>query len=331
MPAGAYLMGSTALDSSASPDEKPLHGLSLHAFWIDKTEVTNAAYASCVAAARCSAPLLTSSESRDNYYGNPQYDSFPVIWVTWSQALQFCEWVGGRLPTEAEWEKAARGGPDRKYPWGDQPSCTLANMGGCVGDTTATGAYPMGVSPYLLLDMAGNAGEWVSDWYSASYYELSPVSNPQGPATGTQRVVRGGSWFESILSARAAARASLDPLGARSDVGFRCADDVDPPSPTPTATATASATRTATATPTATATSTATPTASATPTPTVTASPDPTSTSSATPTASATMTASVTPTAAPSVTPTPSRTPLSTASPTATPWWVLRLPLIQAP
>jgi len=224
VPAGWFVMGSTEDDPQADDDEDPQHDVMLDGFWIDRTEVTNGQYKQCEAAGACTAPYPTSSYSRAEYYRHPRYANFPVINVTWHDAVAYCEWAGKRLPTEAEWEKAARGVDGRIYPWGDSPpDDTLANYGGNEGDTEEVGSYPEGASPYGVLEMAGNVWEWVADRYDVSYYQASPAHNPTGPNSGPERVVRGGSWLYPERRIRAAYRNSRAPNFRDGTIGFRCA------------------------------------------------------------------------------------------------------------
>ena len=160
---------------SAFMDEEPIHKVVLDAFSIDKTEVTNALYKDCEDQGVCDPPQDINSNSQASYYGNPAFDDYPVIYVTWDQAKTYCEWRGGRLPTEAEWEKAARSADGRTYPWGETIDDTFANFNYGIGDTTAVGSYENGKSPYGVYDMAGNVWEWVADWYSDTYYQRSPA------------------------------------------------------------------------------------------------------------------------------------------------------------
>jgi serine/threonine-protein kinase len=224
VPAGEFLMGSAETDSGANNDEKPQHRVYLDAFWIDQTEVTNAMYAKCVQAGACQPPSSTASYTFHAYYGDSQYDRYPVAWITWERARSYCEWAGRRLPTEAEWEKAARGTDGRLYPWGNAaPNPTLLNFKAEVGDTTAVGNYPTGASPYGVLDMAGNLWEWVADWYDHSYYPRSPVRNPAGPSPQAYHACRGGSWNSAAEMVRAVARGNADPGRCDGIVGIRCA------------------------------------------------------------------------------------------------------------
>lgn len=220
VPAGKFRMGSDDFDD----DEKPAHTVFLDAFYIDRTEVTNAMYSRCVLAGSCQPPESADSSTHVDYYNNLYYASYPVINVNWEQANTYCLWAGRRLPTEAEWEKAARGLDGRTYPWGNEnPSASLLNFRENVGDTTEVGNYPAGVSPNGALDMSGNVWEWVADWYDASYYAHSPQANPLGPASGTYRIIRGGSWVHVEEYMTTFYRYETDPSNRFSDVGFRCA------------------------------------------------------------------------------------------------------------
>jgi formylglycine-generating enzyme required for sulfatase activity len=225
VPVGEFLMGSADSDKDAQSDEKPQHTVYLDAFWIDRTEVTNAQYKKCVQAGACKASGFAS----DSKYNA---DNQPVVGVSWDAAQAYCQWAGRQLPTEVQWEKAARGAQadGRIYPWGNQPTtCEYAVMNdgsgnGCgKGDAPwPVGSKPQGASPYGALDMAGNVWEWVADWYDEKYYASSPPKNPPGPSSGQDRVLRGGSWYNGQAGARAASRGRNSPGDRYNNVGFRC-------------------------------------------------------------------------------------------------------------
>jgi formylglycine-generating enzyme required for sulfatase activity len=219
----------------AFEDEHPAHRVTLDGFWIDRTEVTNGRYRRCVESGACTPPAESGSYTRASYYGNPLYDDYPVIWVTWGQAAGYCAWAGGRLPTEAEWEAAARGPQGRTYPWGDAFDGTRLNycdarcpagpndvaVDDGYADTAPAGSFPDGASWCGALDLAGNVREWVGDWYGK--YPAALQSNPAGPPSGESRIPRGGSWLDLPDDIRSANRGANAPDYTRHKVGFRCA------------------------------------------------------------------------------------------------------------
>jgi serine/threonine-protein kinase len=217
VPAGEFTMGS--LDGYGNAE--PVHAVYLDAFWIDQTEVTNKQYAACVSGEGCTLPSNTGSATRSSYYGNPEFDDYPVIYVDWSQADAYCAWAGRKLPTEAQWEKAANGADPRIYPWDDPQNKDLLNNSS--SDTTKAGSYEIGKSSYGGYDMAGNVWEWVNDWYDDAYYQVSPYLNPLGPDVGQYRVLRGGSWNVNTTSAAVPFRFRSAPEITDSYYGFRCA------------------------------------------------------------------------------------------------------------
>jgi formylglycine-generating enzyme required for sulfatase activity len=228
IPEGHYGIGSLDSDPLAWILEKPQHRVDLSGYWMDKTLVTNGMYARCVQAGSCPAKIKVNSYFRASYYGNPEFDDYPVVFVAWDEAQTYCAWAGRRLPTEAEWEVAARGKDERMYPWGNTPpNCSLLNFGNgiakfCTGDTTAVGKYPQGASPYGLLDMAGNVWEWVADWIGPNYL-AEPHQDPTGFSSGTLRVTRGGAYYSDPKFVRSTFRAGHDPSDATDYIGFRCA------------------------------------------------------------------------------------------------------------
>lgn len=225
VPAGVFTMGS---DNGLS-DEMPVHAVMLDDFYMDTYEVTNAQYKTCVDEGDCKEPDSSESFTRSSYYEDSQFDNYPVIYVEWNQAKAYCEWRGARLPTEAEWEKAARGTAGRIYPWGNaNPSNSLLNYNGNMRDTTEVGSYESGKSPYGMYDMPGNVWEWVNDWYGENYYQDSPAENPKGPLSGSDRVVRGGGWDYLEDDVRSSYRGRPVPNDRGQDVGFRCARDANP-------------------------------------------------------------------------------------------------------
>jgi formylglycine-generating enzyme required for sulfatase activity len=223
IPAGTFLQGSKLNPNFPPNSENPQRKVYLDGFWIDKTLVTNRMYRSCMAANQCKPPINNDTENQ-NFTAGGALD-LPAIYVNWYDAQIYCTWVGGSLPTEAQWEKAARGSKDdRKYPWGDQdPNPSMLNFNNLLGITTISGSYPTGASPYGVLDMAGNVRQWVFDWYQSDYYSVAPDRNPPGPATGTKKVLKGGGWTDPANYVRISSRLDHLPDSAGYNRGFRCA------------------------------------------------------------------------------------------------------------
>jgi len=217
IPAGEFTMGS----NTGADDEMPVHLVYLDEYWIDKYETTNAQYAECVSAGKCTPREDTKSYTRDSYYGNIKYANYPVIKIDWIQAKSYCEFAGKRLPTEAEWEKAARGTDGRIYPWGnEEPNDKLLNYNGKVGDTTQVGFYLNGASIYGVMDMAGNVWEWVSSDYKKYPYKAD--DGREDAILGDNKVLRGGGWHDNGYFARATNRGRGESINWYTSRGIRC-------------------------------------------------------------------------------------------------------------
>ena len=250
VPAGPFEM-----ESQRSDNEMPIHTVTLDDFYIDQYEVTTARFAAFLNERARDSEVVDTSITLSHYIGGEGfylqrdgvwqvvegYADYPVAWVSWHDARAYCEWRGGRLPSEAEWEKAARGTDGREYPWGWGVDCSIANYENCMenGRATAVGSYPEAPSPYGAMNMAGNVREWVNDWYHKDYYSISPSNSPSGPNSGSIKVLRGGGWRnpEFFLSVTDRAAYTQDTF-RDNDVGFRCAaSELLPPiSPIPTST-----------------------------------------------------------------------------------------------
>jgi formylglycine-generating enzyme required for sulfatase activity len=219
VPAGDFQMGTNEKNAQKN---RPVHVVTLSAFWVDQTEVTNAMYARCVAAEECPLP----APEQNPFYGKSKYNDYPVVYVTWNAADVYCRWAGRRLPTEAEWEKAARGTDGRIYPWGnDPPNESRANFDLNLGAPLPADRYPLGASPYGALNMAGNVREWVADWFHQYYYLVAPPENPLGPPSGELKSLRGGSYLDGDSEIRTFNRFEHAPLSPGINRGFRCASD----------------------------------------------------------------------------------------------------------
>ena len=226
VPAGEFMMGARQEYGMADKDERTIHTVYLDAFSIDQYEITTARYAKFFQETKRSAPKYWSEEVLT------QHERKPVVGVDWNDAVAYCSWAGKRLPTEAEWEKAARGTDQRLYPWGNaKPSQQWANFDHCCdsnhyGDLTDVGSFEGGTSPYGVYDMAGNVWEWVADWSDGGYDAKSRERNPTGPSSAEKRVVRGGSWDSAPAYVRSSYRLRLSPTFRLDNIGFRCARDV---------------------------------------------------------------------------------------------------------
>ncbi|MBM3137342.1 MAG: formylglycine-generating enzyme family protein [Chloroflexi bacterium] len=222
VPAGEFLMGSADTDTNRDIySEEPQHKVYLDAYWISKTQVTNAMFNECVSSGICK---YSVSKTTNPNYLDPLFNNHPVVYISWSMAQTYCTWTGGRLPTEAEWEKAARGPEGQRFPWGSELArIKFANAGDEIGNTTPVGSFPYGKSFYGALDMGGNVREWVSDWYAPEYFKISPQINPQGPEEGEKKVLKGACYQDPWRYSRAANRLSHEPESPGAVRGFRCA------------------------------------------------------------------------------------------------------------
>lgn len=228
VPAGAFTMGS----EQGEPDERPVHQVFLEAYYMDVYEVTIGRYAKFLSATGMAPPRAWKEMNQ------PQNQQRPMVMVDWADAARYCRWAGKRLPTEAEWEKAARGTDARTYPWGNgSPTALHANFGKDAWEVYESlgyeglmpvGILPDGQSPYGIHDLAGNVMEWVSDWDDENYYKTSPARDPRGPLTGDKKVLRGGAWSFGSAYLRAAKRGNYKPSDRFDNIGFRCAKTLSP-------------------------------------------------------------------------------------------------------
>ena len=222
VPAGDFLRGS----NSGEPDVTPQRRITLSAYYMDRFAVSQDQYRRCVEAGKCSAP----EEEEHCTWGKQAKAGYPINCVSWFQADEYCRWAGKRLPTEAQWEKAAAGSTPRRYPWGAKPpTCKLANFAlapdkkkYCHDGTVAVDKFQGSASPFGAVQMAGNVFHWVKDWYGKEYYRSSEARDPMGPFEGTYRVVRGGSWFSREADLRTTMRGPLPPGAKYNYLGFRC-------------------------------------------------------------------------------------------------------------
>jgi len=230
VPSGPFPMGVPPGDRDGGRDEYPRHEVHLDAFYIDAYEIKNLSYLEFVKAAGHRIPQHPNNQARTLWKDGQVSIAVaerPVVNVDWHDADAYCRWAGKRLPTEAEWEKAARGTDDRRFPWGNvEPTAKHLNFNQqWIGEKTLmpVGSYEAGKSPYGAYDMAGNVWEWVADWYDPAYYEKSPAKNPKGPEKGTDKVLRSSGWAVETPLVRIFTRVKSDPLIRNESTGFRCA------------------------------------------------------------------------------------------------------------
>jgi formylglycine-generating enzyme required for sulfatase activity len=233
VPQGEFIMGSDTGDS----DQQPSHSVYLSSYWIDQTEITNAMFVQFLNEMgnqfEGNANWLSSPDNDDamqfsggTWRAAPGYENYPVVEVTWFGANAYCNWAERRLPTEAEWEKAARGIDGRPLPWDGSLDCSYANYGGCSNQPKPAGSYSQGKSPYGALDMFGNVWEWVSDKYGTDYYRQSPLTDPVGPTWGKHHILRGAAWDTTDPKRlQITFRYNRDPNLTGGSYGFRCATD----------------------------------------------------------------------------------------------------------
>ena len=233
IPAGEFLMGSP--EGVGNSDEHPQHKVYLDDFYISKYEVTNEQFAEFLNAIGKNDDgngnilfnkIITAVKLEKKYKAIRGWEDHPVVGVSWYGSKAYAEWSGERLPTEAEWEKSARGTDNRKWPWGDLWSLGYCNSWeGGIRDSTPVGSYPKGASPYGVQDMAGNVFEWINDWYQLDYYKISPYKNPKGPDSGGFRLMKSGSWVEFASGVRISFKLGQSPGNTDTDSGFRIAKD----------------------------------------------------------------------------------------------------------
>jgi formylglycine-generating enzyme required for sulfatase activity len=235
IPAGEFLMGTSVSQRDGGRDEYPQRRVVLAPFYLDVYEVTNRRYVEFVTATGYRAPEHPRDKKLTLWRGTTVPDAFkdhPVVNVDWADAAAYCKWAGKRLPTEAEWERAARGTTGRRFPWGEtEPTRAMANYLNQWRNGAAlepVGSHPQGATPEGVHDLEGNVWEWVADWYDPHYYEKGPVRNPQGPPVGSRKVIRGSGWESEAPLLRAAHRVNSDPNNRNHSLGFRCATDAAP-------------------------------------------------------------------------------------------------------